>query len=178
MVKFLFIGFLIICSSTSFSQDSLDTVVKENINTAIDSISITSLSKYGIDKQLIVCNPMYTKVIEWMGIPYSYGGNSKKGIDCSHLVIQLTKDIYYNSISGNAATLYEASHKLKIQELSEGDLVFFKINTSYISHVGVYLQNDLFVHATVGKGVMISSLNEPYYKKYFFGSGRFVDHDY
>jgi murein DD-endopeptidase / murein LD-carboxypeptidase len=178
MVKFLFISFLIICSSTSFSQDSLDTVVKENRNTAIDSILMTSLSEYGIDKQLIVCYPMYTKIIEWMGIPYSYGGNSKKSIDCSNLVIQLTNDIYYNSISGNAATLYEASHKLKRQDLSEGDLVFFKINKSYVSHVGVYLQNDLFVHATRGKGVLISSLNESYYKKHFFGSGRFMDYDH
>ena len=56
--------------------------------------------------------------------------------------------------------------------MKEGDLVFFKIGQSTVSHVGVYLANDRFVHASTSSGVMISDLNEAYWKKYYAGGGR------
>jgi len=181
MLKILAILFFMICTLSSFANifslyhhnDSINASAQTNYD-EIDSVLISSLSEYGIDMDLITCYPLYEKILEWMGTPYRFGGNSKKGIDCSRLVIQLTNGIYYDSINGNAATLYEASYRLRREELSEGDFVFFKINKSYVSHVGVYLQKDLFVHATRGKGVMISSLTESYYKKYFFDAGRWM----
>jgi len=181
MLKTFAILFFMICTLSSFADifslhhhnDSINASPQTNYD-KIDSVLISSLSGYSIDKDLITCYPLYEKILEWMGTPYRFGGNSKKGIDCSRLVIQLTNGIYYDSINGSAATLYEASYKLGREELSEGDLIFFKINKSYVSHVGVYLQNDLFVHATRGKGVMVSSLTAPYYKKYFFGAGRWM----
>jgi len=181
MLKTLAIIFLMICNFSSFANifsvhhhnDSINAYSQTNYD-RIDSVLISGLSGYGIDKDLITCYPLYEKILEWMGTPYRFGGNSKKGIDCSRLVMQLTNGIYYYTINGSAATLYEDSYKLDREDLSEGDLVFFKINKSYVSHVGVYLQKDLFVHATRGKGVMVSSLNESYYKKYFFGGGRWI----
>ena len=181
MLKTLAILFLMIYNFSSFANifsvhhhnDSINAYSQTNYD-RIDSVLISGLSEYGIDKDLITCYPLYEKILEWMGTPYRFGGNSKKGIDCSRLVMQLTNGIYYDTINGSAATLYEASYKLDREDLSEGDLVFFKINKSYVSHVGVYLQKDLFVHATRGKGVMVSSLNESYYKKYFFGGGRWL----
>jgi lipoprotein Spr len=56
--------------------------------------------------------------------------------------------------------------------MREGDLVFFKIGQNTVSHVGVYLTNDRFVHASTSSGVMISDLKEPYWKKYYAGGGR------
>ena len=56
----------------------------------------------------------------------------------------------------------------KIKLVEEGDLLFFKIRKGQISHVGIYLQNGKFAHATTQAGVIISDLSEPYYKKYFF----------
>jgi lipoprotein Spr len=56
--------------------------------------------------------------------------------------------------------------------MEEGDLVFFKIEGNQVSHIGVYLQNNKFVHATTKKGVIINDLDELYYKKYYFKSGR------
>ncbi|MGZ6519803.1 MAG: C40 family peptidase, partial [Bacteroidia bacterium] len=56
--------------------------------------------------------------------------------------------------------------------LEEGDLVFFKIDGDNISHIGVYLQNNKFVHATTKKGVMVDDLDEDYYKKYYYKGGR------
>lgn len=187
MIKFVFIKSIILCFSVSFSnasqlfshhnQDTLDTSLTESISetSCMDSLLFANLEGYGIDSQSIECYPLYTKISEWIGTPYHYGGNSKKGIDCSRLVIELTNSIYYDSINGSSATLYRESQKLNKNQLYEGDLVFFKINSSSVSHVGVYLQDDLFVHATRSKGVIISSLNESYYIKYFYKGGRIID---
>ena len=84
----------------------------------------------------------------------------------------MTKNTYYESINGTAASIYNNCSIMGRDQLFEGDLVFFKIDRSYISHIGVYLYDGLFVHATLAKGVMVNSLDEKYYKKYFFGAGR------
>ncbi|MBI3521236.1 MAG: C40 family peptidase, partial [Bacteroidetes bacterium] len=62
--------------------------------------------------------------------------------------------------------------KINEADLKEGDLVFFITNGKTISHVGVYLQNHKFVHASTKKGVMISDMNEPYFKQTYASSGR------
>jgi lipoprotein Spr len=61
---------------------------------------------------------------------------------------------------------------IKKSALKEGDLVFFKIKQKRISHVGVYVGNNKFAHASVQNGVIISDLDEPYYKMYFYKGGR------
>ena len=151
-----------------------DTLELEDNESGVDfdSLEIKLLCDAGIDPERARCKEFYLKVLDWLETPYRYGGNSKKGIDCSRLVIRLTKKIYYDSINGSAASIYNNCSIMERDQLAEGDLVFFKINRSYISHVGVYLYDGLFVHATVGKGVMVNSLDEEYYKKYFFGAGR------
>jgi lipoprotein Spr len=58
------------------------------------------------------------------------------------------------------------------EDLKEGDLVFFKINSRTISHVGIYLGNNRFAHASSSRGVVLSNLDEPYYKRYFYKGGR------
>lgn len=56
--------------------------------------------------------------------------------------------------------------------MKEGDIVFFKIRQSEVSHVGLYLGNDKFIHSSTSNGVIISDLKEEYYQKYFWGGGR------
>ena len=63
-------------------------------------------------------------------------------------------------------------HRVYINELQQGDIIFYKINGQKISHVGIYISKNHFVHASTSKGVMINSLDEPYYKKYYSGAGR------
>jgi lipoprotein Spr len=63
---------------------------------------------------------------------------------------------------------------LNKEELKEGDLVFFKINSRAISHVGVYLGDNKFAHASSSRGVMISNLNEPYWRRYYYKGGRLL----
>jgi lipoprotein Spr len=118
-------------------------------------------------------NPrLFQTVSEWMGVPYRYSGESKKGIDCSGLVCNVYRSCYDKIINGSAADIFKTTDPLKKSELREGDLVFFKIKTKRISHVGIYLGQNRFVHASVQRGVIISRLEDPYYEKYFFKGGR------
>ena len=118
-------------------------------------------------------NPRIFKVAaEWLGVPYKYSGSSRKGIDCSGLVCAVYNTCYDKRISGTAQDLCRISEPVLRNELREGDLIFFKIRKSRVSHVGIYLGQNKFVHASVQRGVIISDLNEAYYTKYYFRGGR------
>jgi hypothetical protein len=128
--------------------------------------------KLGVEEKDITNIALYTFIDEWYGIPYKYGGKSKSGIDCSGFVSILYSSVYKKMVPGSSSAIYDNSSHIAEKNLQEGDFVFFKINSSKVSHVGVYLQNRFFIHASTSKGVIISSLDEAYYKKYFFKGGR------
>ncbi|MCC7233165.1 MAG: C40 family peptidase [Bacteroidia bacterium] len=120
-----------------------------------------------------ISNPrLYQNVTEWMGTPYKYAGESRKGTDCSGFVCQMIRNSYGEILTGSAKEIYARVKPINKENLKEGDLVFFKIRKSRISHVGIYLSQNRFIHASVGLGVTISNLDDPYYAKYFFRGGR------
>ncbi|MEO6882853.1 MAG: C40 family peptidase [Bacteroidia bacterium] len=130
-------------------------------------------TQLGVSQKNISNISLYTFIDKWYGVPYKYGGKTMNGIDCSDFVSILFNNVYEKNISGSAAGMYNQCKKISMENLREGDLIFFKIGSSEISHIGIYLQNNKFVHATVHRGIMIDDLNEAYYKKYFFACGRF-----
>ena len=120
-----------------------------------------------------IINPrLYQNIGEWLGTPYKYSGSKKAGVDCSGLVSVLYKECYNMELEGCASDLFKKSEPIKRSELREGDLVFFKIKKKRISHVGIYLEQNRFVHTSLQNGVIVSNLEDPYYKKYFFKGGR------
>jgi len=136
------------------------------------AVKIKYAEKLGTDTVHITNYTLYSFIDDWYGVPYHYAGHAKTGIDCSDFVSILYQTVYGRDISGTAGNQFEACSVVKKDDLQEGDLVFFKINSKSISHVGVYLQNNKFVHASVHSGVVISDLDESYYKLYFYKGGR------
>lgn len=126
----------------------------------------------GVSKESISNKTLYSFINEWEGVRYEYGGKTKKGVDCSGFASILYKEVFGREISGSSRSIYDQCSKLPENELKEGDLVFFAIESKDVSHVGIYLQNNKFVHATTKAGVRIDDLHSEYYKKYFSGGGR------
>lgn len=125
----------------------------------------------------ILKNKTLTSFIsQWWGVPYLYGGTTKLGIDCSAFVQRLYEKVYQTELERTANQQFSSSLYISDwNKLNVGDLVFFKIRTHSISHVGVYLGNGKFVHASASSGVMISDLNDQYWNKYYAGGGKVVE---
>jgi hypothetical protein len=118
----------------------------------------------------IVNLELFRAIDEWYGTRYRLGGTTKDGIDCSALMQTLFSTLYKISLPRTAREQYDASRRISRAELKEGDLIFFN-TIGGVSHVGMYLQNNKFVHASSG-GVTISDLYEDYWMKKFIGAGR------
>ncbi len=127
----------------------------------------------GINPKDIANVPLFQFIDEWYGVEYHMGGEDKTGIDCSGFTRKLYEAIYGMDLVHSSHELYNNCQHLKnISKAEEGDLVFFKTHGRRISHVGVYLTNDYFVHASTSQGVVISSLKEEYWQKHFVASGK------
>ena len=138
------------------------------------TIVSTYAEKLEVSKSDITNYELYNFIDLWYGTPYKYAGRSKSGVDCSDFVSLLFQSVYNIAITGAVPDLYRQCRHIKPSQLKEGDLVFFKINSKSLSHVGIYLQNHKFVHASVHSGVVIDDLGEDYYKKYFRVAGRIL----
>ena len=116
-------------------------------------------------------NALLEGIDEWYGTRYHMGGTTKKGIDCSAFVSAVYAAVYAITLPRTAREQYRNSRRISRTELQEGDLIFFNTHGG-ISHVGIYLQNNKFVHASATKGVTVSDMFEPYYLQRFVGAGR------
>jgi len=126
----------------------------------------------GIAPNAMADTELYRFVYEWIGTPYRLGGNSKKGIDCSKFSLAVYENVFDTSIGYTSINQYANVKPIDKRDLRSGDLVFFKIRKKRITHVGIYLGDDKFAHASSSRGVMISNLNDAYWKRYYYSGGR------
>ena len=110
---------------------------------------------------------------QWRGVPHRDGGLSKKGIDCSGLVFVTFRDLFGTKVPRSTKTLASAGRQVKRSQLQPADLVFFKTGWGK-RHVGLYLSKGRFLHASKSKGVMVSTLNNPYWQKSYWQSRRLL----
>ena len=109
---------------------------------------------------------------EWLGTRYRYGGSSKSGTDCSGFTMAVFKEFGYSLYHG-ASDQYRNATPITTEERDIGDLVFFSFyGDGRIAHVGIYIGNGLFIHASTSRGVIISSVYESYYAKNYIGAAR------
>ena len=118
---------------------------------------------------------MLNSINKYKGVPYKWGGDTMRGMDCSGFTMKVYKESARTTIPHNAASQYKLGAKINRKKLKFGDLVFFRdIESKGVSHVGIYVGNDNFVHASLSKGVVTSSMNQPFYKKRYVSARRLL----
>lgn len=140
-----------------------------NIETA-SSLQFKYAQLMNTDVERVQNIPLYQSIDDWYGTPYKYGGSTKSGIDCSAFVQTVFISAFGITLPRTAKEQYGATRHISRTELQEGDLLFFNTQGG-VSHVGIYLQNNKFVHASVN-GVTITDMFEPYYVRHFIAAGR------
>jgi len=110
----------------------------------------------------------------WKGTPYRMGGLNKRGIDCSGFVYVTFRDAFGINLPRSTEDLARKGTPVKRQSLAVGDVVFFITGRSK-RHVGIYIGNKQFIHASTSNGVMKSSLNNPYWIEHYWKSSRFLE---
>lgn len=134
--------------------------------------SDSPLSSFGLTEQKFA-----DEAKEFLGIPYRRGGTSKRGLDCSGFARMIYDQLFGIELPHNSIDQFQFAElqKINTQDLQPGDLIFFG-NTykkkKRINHVGVYLSDGQFIHASSSQGVTVSSLDDRYWKKRFVGSKR------
>lgn len=116
---------------------------------------------------------LYEYIDAWWGVPHKIGGNDKSGVDCSGFIVRLYDEVYGKSVPRTTEDLFLAARAIDTAKMITGDLVFITFQgRKKVSHVGVYLQDGKFVHASTSKGVRIDFMRDNYYKKQQFSGGR------
>lgn len=122
-------------------------------------------------RQAIVNN-----ALTWLGTPYTYAGEDKTGVDCSGFVMKVFEESAGIKIPRNSAEQQRFAIPQSKAELLSGDLVFFssKRGGDAVSHVGIFIDGGNFIHASSSRGVIVSSLEEEYYKTHYHSAGRII----
>jgi len=153
-------------------DDKVKITVSENLNNEQQLIQKKYSLILHVPQNELKNIALYELIDKWWGVKYKYAGNDQSGIDCSGFSCMLLSSVYGVKLTRGSRSMYAETQRVKKEDLTEGDLVFFKIKRGRVSHVGVYLMNNYFVHASVRNGVTISSLDDDYYKKVFCSGGR------
>ncbi len=157
---FLLGGFMMLTSITS-TADGIDSSVPQQ------TAFISSMDK---------ASEMLMYALSLVGVNYKYGGKSPEtGLDCSGFVSHVYKQAAGLVMPHNARAISMFGQKIAISELRPGDLVFYNTMRHAYSHVGIYLGENKFVHASVtGRGVKVVDMKENYWVKRFNGARRVV----
>jgi lipoprotein Spr len=171
----------VLVSSSGLAQKPTETKSAEEKQNTNSFVSIEEQDYLKIDffRQVagvaLEYTPMSLKLFDfisdWIGKPYKWGGVSKKGIDCSAFVRELYSNVMGRYLPRNSRQQYGYVNPINKEDLRVGDLVFFKIKTKDISHVGVYLGDNKFVQSSK-EGVNVASLEHPYWNQYYYKAGR------
>lgn len=132
-----------------------------------DRIRVSEVSSHPVTSSLL------KEADSWIGTPYAWGGNDRKGVDCSGFVTQVFLRSLDISLPRTSQQQMEYCRPVDRKDLLPGDLVFFTVRGGdRVGHVGIYIGNGQMVHASSSKGVVITPLDNPYFVANYFSSGR------
>ncbi|MDA3977447.1 NlpC/P60 family protein [Gallibacterium sp. AGMB14963] len=142
---------------------------------AIFILSLVACSSYQRNYHSRMPDPIYTMAQlseqqrEWYRTPYRIGGNTRSGVDCSGFVMRTFADRFSIQLPRTTTAQSQVGIRVPLEDIQTGDLVFFKTGRGPNGyHVGIYVKNNQFLHASTSGGVIYSSLNNPYWSKAFW----------
>lgn len=133
-----------------------------------------SSARINVEPTNSISHQLYDQLEAWKGTPYKMGGLSKKGIDCSGFVHLTFRNRLGISLPRTTRALSRTGRKVSPRKLAAGDLVFFRTGLGK-KHVGIYLEDGRFIHASTSKGVMESDLDSVYWSDTFWMARRVID---
>ena len=131
----------------------------------------TNGSSVMLQNKAVAKNILLAQYDEWKGTKYQYGGSSKDGIDCSGFVYQTFLTKFGIKLPRKSIIQGKVGVSVEVSSLQPGDLVFFKTGFS-ARHIGIYIENNEFMHVSENNGVTKSNLNEPYWHKRYWKARR------
>ncbi|MBD5358212.1 MAG: C40 family peptidase [Bacteroides sp.] len=166
-VFLLSMSFLLLAVGCKSSHKNTDTVREETM------VTVTQKQKGSSSK-------IVNEAKKWLGTPYKYADWERgKGTDCSGMVCKVYEAAIGVKLPRNSKQQSEYCRKLKKKDVHAGDLVFFATGKDKhaVSHVGIMIDDEQFIHASTKKGVIISEVSTPYYERTFIMYGRVPDWD-
>lgn len=135
------------------------------------TVSTSTAARTAMAMSNLKSKPLYRFINEWTGVRYRMGGLDKRGIDCSGFALLLQKNIYGNELPRRSSDQATVIRTKSISQLKEGDLIFFSFGGGAVDHVGIYLNNNYFVHASTTRGVVVDDLSLPAYQRTMVKAG-------
>lgn len=162
-----------------FTEDELEEEKLANetsVNISVDEF----IKKYKLDTTSPLPNQqekLIMAIISYLGTPYKYGGITRRGIDCSAFTLTVFSEVFNIDLPRSASQQYQVGEVVEgFDDLKFGDLVFFNTRRRQVpGHVGIYLWDKLFAHASSTKGVIISSMAEGYYYQRYMSARRLIN---
>lgn len=152
------------CSSKQTKPHSEKTTLSK-------SKKVKTPPSYKPQKQNWITTALYSEYKKWNKTPYKYGGLTTNGVDCSSLMQLVYKNAFGIKLPRTTKEQAKVGYLISKNSIKEGDLVFFK--TGYNTrHAGIIIESDKFMHASTKYGVIISSMNNPYWRSKYWQSRR------
>lgn len=162
----VFLLFLCACGShKSLSKEEMRQIVQ-------------TANQLGIEIDRTDDHTLLIECATWLGVPYVYGGNTKRGVDCSGFTCAIYNKVYNVQLHRRSRDQYAKDvHRKKKQALEMGDLVFFTSpgSNGACGHVGIFLKDGKFIHASSSRGVVVDRLSADYFVRNWLGGGEVKD---